>query len=128
MLDFSLHLYKESIQSSFYQNQNNNAEVYIKLCRLIGQPVPLSTTLEESLQTAKKPNNFVRDLFDEPEVFSTIKTGYKNLGSVACLNREQIQTSGETDDIKRFNIQRGLQKLIKLKSGTGPINIAVGRD
>lgn len=77
MLDFSLHLYKESIQSSFYQNYDNNVEVLIKLCRLIGQPVPLSTTLEESLRTGKKPNNFVRDLFAEPEVFSIIKMDIK---------------------------------------------------
>ena len=65
---------------------------------------------------------------DKPEVLNTIKTGHANLRSVTCFNEEQIWTSGETADIKCFNIQGVLQKTIKTKSGNNPYDIAVDRD
>ena len=46
------------------------------LCRLIGNLFPLSTTLEERVLPAKKPNTSVRELLEEPEVLNTIKTGH----------------------------------------------------
>nr|XP_022289155.1 uncharacterized protein LOC111101127 [Crassostrea virginica] len=99
-----------------------------ELCRLIGKLTPLSTTLEKRVFTAKKPNTSVRELLDEPEVLNTIKTGYENLRSVACLNEEEIWTSGTTVDIKCYNTQGVLHKTIKTKSGTGPNGIAVYSD
>nr|XP_022287130.1 uncharacterized protein LOC111099914 [Crassostrea virginica] len=99
-----------------------------ELCRLIGKLTPLSTTLEERVFTAKKPNTSVRELLDEPEVLNTIKTGYENLRSVACLNEEEIWTSGTTVDIKCYNTQGVLHKTIKTKSGIGPNGIAVYSD
>nr|XP_022302493.1 uncharacterized protein LOC111110333 isoform X2 [Crassostrea virginica] len=81
-----------------------------ELCRLIGKLTPLST---------------VRELLDEPEVLNTIKTGHKNLHSVSRLNEEQIWTSGMTADIKCFNIQSVLQKIIQTKSREIPWDIAV---
>nr|XP_022300408.1 uncharacterized protein LOC111108670 isoform X1 [Crassostrea virginica]XP_022300409.1 uncharacterized protein LOC111108670 isoform X1 [Crassostrea virginica]XP_022300410.1 uncharacterized protein LOC111108670 isoform X1 [Crassostrea virginica] len=98
------------------------------LRNLIGKITPLSTILEERVFTAKKPNTSVRELLDKPEVLNTINTGHANLRSVTCLNEEQIWTSGETADIKCFNIQGVLQKTIKTKSGNNPYDIAVDRD
>nr|XP_022287651.1 uncharacterized protein LOC111100256 [Crassostrea virginica] len=99
-----------------------------ELCRLIGKLTPLSTTLEERVFTAKKPNTSVRELLDEPEVLNTIKTGHKELRSVTCLNEEEIWTSGETADIKCFNTRGVLQKTIQTKSGKSPFDIAVYSD
>nr|XP_022288520.1 uncharacterized protein LOC111100730 [Crassostrea virginica] len=95
------------------------------LCRLIGKLTPISTTLEERVFTAKKPNISHKELLDEPEVLNTIKTGLEKLCSVACLNEEEIWTSGGTADIKCFNTQGVLQKTIKTKSGSWPNGIAV---
>ncbi|XP_078340721.1 uncharacterized protein LOC111107788 [Crassostrea virginica] len=99
-----------------------------ELCTLIGKIFPLSTTLEERVFTAKKPNTSVRELLDEPEVLNTIKTGHETLRSVTCLNEEEIWTSGETADIKCFSIQGVLQKTIQTKSRNYPNDIAVDRD
>ncbi|XP_078339348.1 uncharacterized protein LOC111106250 isoform X1 [Crassostrea virginica] len=95
---------------------------------LIGKLTPLSTTMEERVFIAKKPNTLVRELLDEPAVLNTIKTEYANLRSVTCLNDEQIWTSGRTADIKCFNIKGVLQKTIQTKSGEWPRDIAVERD
>nr|XP_022286989.1 uncharacterized protein LOC111099816 [Crassostrea virginica] len=99
-----------------------------ELCRLVGKLLPLSTTLEERVVTAKKPNTSVRELLDEPEVLNTIKTGYEKLRSVACLTEEELWTSGMTADIKCFNTQGVLQKTTKTKSGHRPNDIAVYSD
>nr|XP_022288816.1 uncharacterized protein LOC111100926 [Crassostrea virginica] len=99
-----------------------------ELCSLIGKLTPLSTTLEERVFTAKRPNTSVRELLDETEVLNTIKTGHEKLRSVTCLNGEEIWTSGETADIKCFNTQGVLQKTIKTKSGEWPDDIAVYSD
>ncbi|XP_078341681.1 uncharacterized protein LOC111110081 [Crassostrea virginica] len=92
---------------------------------LIGKLTPLSTTLEERVFTAKKPNTSVRELLDEPEVLNTIKIGHENLCSVTCINEEQIWTSGLTADMKCFNNQGVLQKTIQTKSRMNPSDIAV---
>nr|XP_022288467.1 uncharacterized protein LOC111100671 isoform X2 [Crassostrea virginica] len=100
-----------------------------ELCSLIGKLTPLSTTLEERVFTAKKPNTSGRELLDKPEVLNTIKTGHETLCSVTCLNEEEIWTSGRTiADIKCFNTQGVLQKTIKTKSGEWPDDIAVYSD
>ncbi|XP_078336116.1 uncharacterized protein LOC111100936 [Crassostrea virginica] len=99
-----------------------------ELCSLIGKLTPLSTTLEERVFTAKKPNTSVRELLDEPEVLNTIKTGHEVLLSVTCRNKEEIWMIGKTADIKCFNIQGVLQKTIKTKSGECPVDIAVYSD
>nr|XP_022299235.1 LOW QUALITY PROTEIN: uncharacterized protein LOC111108041 [Crassostrea virginica] len=99
-----------------------------ELCGLIGKLTPLSTTLEDRVFSPKKPNTSVRELLDEPKFLNTIKTGHQYLRSVTCLNEEQIWTSGETADIKCFNIQGVLKKTIKTKSGEWTNAIAVDRD
>nr|XP_022302123.1 uncharacterized protein LOC111110081 [Crassostrea virginica] len=99
-----------------------------ELSSLIGKLIPLSTTLEERVFTAKKPNTSVRELLDEPEVLNTIKTGLGYLHNVTCLNEEQIWTSGNTADIKCFNIQGVLQKTIQTMSRERPSDIAFDID
>ncbi|XP_078341634.1 uncharacterized protein LOC144627760 isoform X2 [Crassostrea virginica] len=99
-----------------------------ELGSFVGKLTSLSTTLEERVFTAKKPNTSVRELLDEPEVLNTIKTGHEYLRSVTCLNDEQIWTSGRTADIKCFNIQGVLQKTLKTKSGGASNDIAVYKD
>ncbi|XP_022289060.2 uncharacterized protein LOC111101072 isoform X2 [Crassostrea virginica] len=99
-----------------------------ELCSLIGKLIPLSTTLEERVFTAKKPNTSVRELLDEPEVLNTIKTGHEKIFNVTCLHEEEIWTSGDTADIECFNTQGDLQKTIKTKSGDSPNDIAVYSD
>ena len=86
------------------------------LYRLIGNIIPLSTTVEERVFTENKPNALVKELLDEPVVLQVIKTGHGNLYSVTCLKKEEIWTSGNTADIKCFNTQGVLQKTIKTKS------------
>nr|XP_022300492.1 uncharacterized protein LOC111108731 [Crassostrea virginica] len=108
----------------FIPKQRNKEE----LCSLIGKLTPLSTTLEERVFTAKKPNTSVRELLDQPEVLNTIKTGYKYLHSISCLNEEQIWTSGLPADIKCFNIQGVLQKTVKTKTGKYPLDIALNTE
>ena len=95
---------------------------------LIGKLTPLSTTLEERVFTAKKPNTSVRELWDEPEVLNTIKTGYDNLYSVTCFNEEQIWTSGETGAIKCFNIQGAFWETIQTECAWCFSDIAEDRD
>ncbi|XP_022286647.2 uncharacterized protein LOC111099601 [Crassostrea virginica] len=99
-----------------------------ELCSLIGKLIPLSTTLEERVFTAKKPNTSVRELLDEPEVLNTIKTGHEKIFNVTCLHEEEIWTSGQTADIEYFNTQGDLQKTTKTKSGSWPNDIAVYSD
>nr|XP_022323869.1 uncharacterized protein LOC111124896 [Crassostrea virginica] len=108
----------------FIPKQREKEQLY----SLIGKLTPLSTTLEERIFTAKKPNTSVRELLDEPEVLNTIKTGYERLRSVTCLNEGEIWTSGKTADIKCFNTQGVLQKTTKTKSGYLPLDIAVYSD
>ena len=110
----------------FIPNQINK-EVF---CSLIGKLTPLSTTLEESVLSAKTPKASVRELLDEPEIISTIKTGDKYVRSVTYFNEEQIWTSGGTADIKCFNNQGVLQETLKKKSRNWPndIHLAVDRD
>ncbi|XP_052677705.1 uncharacterized protein LOC128158786 [Crassostrea angulata] len=99
-----------------------------KLYSLFGQITPLSTATEENVLLLNQSNTFVRELLDEPELVATIQTGYGNLRSVTCLNEERIWTSGETNDIKCFNIQSSLLQTIKTKSGNFPSDIAVDSD
>nr|XP_022302402.1 uncharacterized protein LOC111110272 [Crassostrea virginica]XP_022302403.1 uncharacterized protein LOC111110272 [Crassostrea virginica] len=99
-----------------------------ELGTLVGKLTPFSTTLEERVFTAKKPNTSVRELLNGPEVLNTVNSGHEDLRSVSCLNEEQIWTSGWTADIKCFHIQGVLQSTIRTKSGKLTSDIAVDRD
>ena len=56
-----------------------------ELGSLVGKLTPFSTTLEERVFTAKKPNTSVRELLDEPEVLNTVNTGHVDLAVFPVL-------------------------------------------
>uniref|UniRef100_A0A8W8LTI7 Tripartite motif-containing protein 3 n=1 Tax=Magallana gigas TaxID=29159 RepID=A0A8W8LTI7_MAGGI len=99
-----------------------------KLYSLFGQITPLSTATEENVLSLNQPNTSVRELLDEPELVATIQTGYENLRSVTCVNEDRIWTSGETNDIKCFNIKGSLVRTFKIKSEEKPNDVAVDSD
>jgi ribose 5-phosphate isomerase RpiB len=65
---------------------------------------------------------------DEPELITTINTGYKNLQSIACLSEEEFWTSARVNDMNCFNVQGTVINTIKTKSGQRPVDIAVTGD
>ncbi|XP_062599901.1 uncharacterized protein LOC134261477 [Saccostrea cucullata] len=67
----------------------------------------------------------VKPLLDEPELITTIDTGYKELYSVTCLSDEKIWTCGFDKIMKLYNLQGKLRKSIQTKSGNTPYDIAV---
>ncbi|XP_062597769.1 uncharacterized protein LOC134259189 [Saccostrea cucullata] len=82
------------------------------------------TTRQKSPETGSSPP--IKQLLDEPEIATTIDTGYGYLYNVACLNDENIWTSGEDSTMKLFSINQGsLLKSITTKSGNAKSNIAV---
>ncbi|XP_052679729.1 uncharacterized protein LOC128160452 [Crassostrea angulata] len=98
-----------------------------KLYSLFGQITPLlSTDTEENVLSLNRPKTSARELLDEPELVATIQTGHKFLRNVTCLNK--IWTSGETNDIKCFNIKGSLLQTIEQNSGNFPNDIAVDSD
>ncbi|XP_052678664.1 uncharacterized protein LOC128159577 [Crassostrea angulata] len=98
-----------------------------KLNSLFGQITPLSTATEENVLSLEQPITSVRELLDEPELVTTMQTGYEELCSVTCLNVDRIWTSGETN-IKCFNSEGLLLQTIQNKSRKFPSNIAVDSD
>ncbi|XP_052679630.1 uncharacterized protein LOC128160359 [Crassostrea angulata] len=96
-----------------------------KLFSLFGQITPLSTATEENVLSLNQPNTLFRELLDEPELVTTIQTGYEYLRNVTCLKEERIWTSGKTNDINCFNIKGSILYTIKKKSGDWPNDIAV---
>nr|XP_034305152.1 uncharacterized protein LOC105347238 [Crassostrea gigas] len=99
-----------------------------KLYRMFGQITPLSTDTGENIVSLNQPNISVRELLDEPELVTTIQTGYEYLRSVTCLNEDRIWMSGQTNDVKCFNIKGSLLQTIKTKSWNWRNDIAVDSD
>nr|XP_034305028.1 uncharacterized protein LOC117682141 [Crassostrea gigas] len=99
-----------------------------KLYSLFGQITPLSIATEENVLSLHQPKTSVRELLDEPELVATIQTGHAKLCCVTCLNEDRIWTSGETNDIKCFNIKGSNLQTIKTKSEKLPNDIAVDSD
>lgn len=64
----------------------------------------------------------------EPELVTIIQTEFTELCHVAFVDEENIWTSRETDDIKRFNIKGLFLQTIKTKSGYCPFDLAVDID
>uniref|UniRef100_A0A8W8MR74 B box-type domain-containing protein n=2 Tax=Magallana gigas TaxID=29159 RepID=A0A8W8MR74_MAGGI len=99
-----------------------------ELYSLFGKIISLSSAIEENILSLNQPKALVRQLLDEPEIVATIQTGYERLRHVTCLNNGSIWTSGETNDIKCFNIEGSLLQTIQRKSGKFPSDIAVDCD
>ncbi|XP_062585117.1 uncharacterized protein LOC134246774 [Saccostrea cucullata] len=102
-----------------------------KLHQMFGSLSALSITTEEHGYTMKTPEAVscppVKPLLDEPELITTIDTGYYFLKSVTCLSDEEIWTCGEDKIMKLYNLQGKLLKSIQTKSGKIPCDIAVTR-
>ncbi|XP_062581838.1 uncharacterized protein LOC134243605 [Saccostrea cucullata] len=105
-----------------------------KLCSQFGALSSSSLTSDKhgySMKTTQKSPEAgssppVKQLLDEPETVSTIKSGYKVLFHVACLSDEEIWTSGCKKTIKLYSSnQKSLLKLITTKSRYAPWDIAV---
>ncbi|XP_062604333.1 uncharacterized protein LOC134266115 [Saccostrea cucullata] len=113
---------------SFSPHQINTEQLH----QMFGSLSALSITKEEHGYTIKTPEAVscppVKPLLDEPELITTINTGYKyKLYSVTCLSDEEIWTLGADDTMKLYNLQGKLLKLIQTKSGNAPRDIAVTR-
>ncbi|XP_062621788.1 tripartite motif-containing protein 55-like [Saccostrea cucullata] len=105
-----------------------------ELSKMFGALSPSSLTSDKhgySMKTTQKSPEAgssppVKQLLDEPETVTTINTRYGNLYNVACLNDEEIWTSGYESTMKLYSINQGsLLKSITTKSGKIPCNIAV---
>nr|XP_034317433.1 uncharacterized protein LOC105341279 isoform X2 [Crassostrea gigas]XP_034317434.1 uncharacterized protein LOC105341279 isoform X2 [Crassostrea gigas] len=95
-----------------------------KLYTLVGEITSLSTATEE-VSPLNQPNTSVRELLDEPELVATVQTAHTRLRNVTFLGKDTIWTSGESNDIKCFNINGSLLQNIKTNSGEWPIDLAV---
>nr|XP_034322035.1 uncharacterized protein LOC105320891 [Crassostrea gigas] len=99
-----------------------------KLYSLFGSITPLSTATEENVLSLNKPSLSIRELLDKPEVVTTIQTGINHLRSVSCLNEDNIWTSGESNEIKCFNVKGDLIQTVKQTSEKFPDDIAIDSD
>ncbi|XP_065929549.1 tripartite motif-containing protein 2-like isoform X2 [Magallana gigas] len=66
-----------------------------------------------------------RSLIDVPQIITEIKTDYKYAENVSCLSDEDIWIRGNSNILKLYNLQRGLLKSFKPKSGHCADDIAV---
>ncbi|XP_062601310.1 uncharacterized protein LOC134263028 [Saccostrea cucullata] len=111
---------------SFSPQQINTEHLH----QMFGSLSALSITTEEHGYTMKTPEAVsspqVKPLFDEPELITTIYTGYRLYG-VTCLSDEKICTRGQDKIMKLFNLQGKLLKSIQTKSGNYPRDIAMTR-
>ncbi|XP_061194024.1 probable E3 ubiquitin-protein ligase MID2 [Saccostrea echinata] len=70
-----------------------------------------------------------KQFIDEPEIITTLNTNYHLLYNVACLNDDEIWTTGQDSTIKLFSISQGsLLKSIATKSEYRPYDIAVTKN
>ncbi|XP_061177618.1 uncharacterized protein LOC133186378 [Saccostrea echinata] len=112
---------------SFSPHQINTEQLH----QMFGSLSALSITTEEQGYTMKTPEAVscppVKPLLDEPELVTTIDTGYNRLYSITCLSDEEIWTCGDDIITKLYNLRGKLLKSIQTKSGKRPYDIAVTR-
>ncbi|XP_062578771.1 uncharacterized protein LOC134240725 [Saccostrea cucullata] len=100
-----------------------------QLYKLFGSLAPLSTITEKNGYKMKKLERSSGRLLEEPELITSIDTGYENHRSVACLSEKEIWISGHSiSDMKCFDIQGSLIKTITKKSEGFPNDISVTGD
>jgi hypothetical protein len=99
-----------------------------QLYKSLGSLTPLSFTTDENGYTLKKENTSPRELMEEPELVTTINTGYERLCSVTCLSEVEFWTSAEVKDMKCFDVQGTVINTVRTKSGEWPVDIAVTSD
>ncbi|XP_062586151.1 uncharacterized protein LOC134247778 [Saccostrea cucullata] len=100
-----------------------------KIFGTVSSSSPTSDKYGYSMKTTKNSPEAgssppVKQLLDEPQMVTTIDTGYERLFNVACLSDEEIWTSGLDRTMKLFSINQGsLLKSITTKSGYSPFDI-----
>ncbi|XP_055999643.1 uncharacterized protein LOC125656909 [Ostrea edulis] len=99
-----------------------------QLYKSLGSLVPLSFTTDENGYTLKKSKTSPKELMDEPELVTTMYTGYKKLRNVTCLSEEEFWTSEQVSEMKCFNVQGTVINTIRTKSGIMPRDITVTSD
>ncbi|XP_062604677.1 uncharacterized protein LOC134266460 [Saccostrea cucullata] len=111
---------------SFSPQQINTEQLH----QMFGFLSALSITTEHGY-TMKTPEDVscppVKPLLDEPQLISTIDTGYKPLRSVTFLRDDEIWTCGNGEIIKLYNFQGKLLKSITTQSGRQASDITVTR-
>ncbi|XP_062610285.1 uncharacterized protein LOC134272068 [Saccostrea cucullata] len=111
---------------SFSSHQINTEQLH----QMFGSLSALSITTGKHGYTMETPEAVscppVKPLLDEPELITTIDTGYKyGQYSVTCLSDEEIWTGGDDKIMKLYNLQGKLLKSIQTNSGNEPRDIAV---
>jgi hypothetical protein len=78
--------------------------------------MPFSVTTDDNGYTLKKTENSPRELMEEPELVTTVNTGYENLHSVTCLSEEEFWTSAQVGDMKssRYGYKYNQTKIRKM--------------
>ncbi|XP_056005256.1 uncharacterized protein LOC125659661 [Ostrea edulis] len=110
---------------AFSPNMIDSEQLY----KSLGSLIPLSFTIDGNGYTLKKTETSPKELMVEPELVTTLNTGYEDLHSLACLNEEEFWTSAESvSDMKCFNVQGAVINTTKTKSGEYPYDIAVTSD
>jgi hypothetical protein len=94
-----------------------------QLYKALGSLMP-----DKNCNTQKKTESSPKELMDEPQLVTTVNTGYKNLRSVTCLSEEEFWTSAEVSDMKCYNVQITVINTMKTKSGVWSDDIAVTDD
>uniref|UniRef100_K1QW42 Tripartite motif-containing protein 3 n=1 Tax=Magallana gigas TaxID=29159 RepID=K1QW42_MAGGI len=97
-----------------------------KLYSLFGKITLLSTAIEQNVLLPKMPpNTSATKLLDEPKLDVKIQILQSMLSNVSYVDDEKIWISGETGEIKCFNIKGLLLYTVWTKSGEFPTDIAV---
>ncbi|XP_078341108.1 uncharacterized protein LOC111109911 [Crassostrea virginica] len=114
---------------TFTPQDINSEQIY----QQIGFLSRLTITAEEhcpmkSSVSSTDSSPLSRPLIDEPRVLIDVNTEYKvgnKLCSVACLNDNELWTSGQDKILRLYNFQGELLNSVQPKSGNWPCDIAV---
>jgi hypothetical protein len=99
-----------------------------QLFKSLGSLIPLSFTTDENGYTLKKTETSLKELMDEPEIVTTISTGYNNPRSLTCLSEEEFWTSAVVGDMQCFDVRGTVINTIKTESREWSADVAVTRD
>jgi streptogramin lyase len=99
-----------------------------QLYKSLGCLMPFSVKTDENGYPLKKTEGSPRELMEEPELVTTVNTGYEHIRSITSLSEEEFWTSAEVGEMKCFNVEGTIINTIKTKSGKWPNGIAMTGD
>lgn len=79
-------------------------------------------TLSSNSFTAEETS---KQMLEEPDITTIIETGYNSLYNVSAIGEEEVWTSGQTNEMRCFNMQGVLLKTVPSLSGEQPQDITV---